>query len=302
LITAERRANGPFESFKDFVERIDLSVLNKRTIESLVKAGAFDSLGLARKGLFARYDEILDGVIARRRAEDMGQYSLFGSDEPAVSNGDIEIEQVEWDKMIKLGFEKEMLGLYVSDHPLFGIESALRAMAPVAISGLPEQDDRATVTIAGVVGSVNRRYTKGGEPILWAQVEDLAASVEVVCFPKVVHEFGPLIREDAILVVRGYVDRGMDDVKVIAQQIREPNLEAGQAVRLRVPAPTMSAELVGSLRAVLTQHPGSVPVFLHLAGSGQDTVVRLGQELLVEPRTALYAELRELLGTDAVMG
>ena len=302
LITAERRANGPFDSFKDFVERIDLSVLNKRTIESLVKAGAFDSLGLARKGLFARYDEILDGMIARRRAEDMGQYSLFGSDEPAVSNGDIEIEQVEWDKMIKLGFEKEMLGLYVSDHPLFGLEGALRAMAPVAISALSEQEDRAIVTIAGVVGSVNRRYTKAGEPILWAQVEDLAASVEVVCFPKVVHEFGPLIREDAILVVRGHVDRGMDDVKVIAQQIREPNLEVGQAVRLRVPAPTMSAELVGSLRAVLTQHPGSVPVFLHLAGSGQDTVVRLGQELLVEPRTALYAELRELLGTDAVMG
>jgi DNA polymerase III subunit alpha len=302
MITEERRKNGPYSSFQDFVERIDLAVLNKRTIDSLIKAGAFDSLGCPRKGLVAVYEAMLDAVITRRRAEDMGQFSLFGSEEPSMSATAVEIPDIEWEKLTKLGFEKEMLGLYVSDHPLFGIEEALRAMAPMPISSLAEQDERSTVTIAGIVASVTRRYSRNGEPILWAQIEDLAGSVEVVCFPRVVAEVGPLIREDAILVVRGRLDRGGDDVKVIAQQVREPSLEAAKAVRLRVPASTMSEALVGSLRTVLGHHPGPIPVYLHLAGSGPDTVVRLGSDLQVEQRTSLYAELRELLGSEAVLG
>jgi DNA polymerase III subunit alpha len=301
LIIGERTKNGPFASFQDFVDRIDLAVLNKRTIDSLIKAGAFDSLGCPRKGLIAVYEAMLDAVITRRRAEDMGQFSLFGVDEPSMSASAVEIPDIEWDKVTKLGFEKEMLGLYVSDHPLFGIEEALRAMAPMPVASLGEQEERSTVTIAGIVASVTRRYSRNGEPILWAQIEDLTGSVEVVCFPRVVAEVGPLIRDDAILVVRGRLDGGGDEPKVIAQQVREPNLEAGRAVRLRVPAPIMSEALVGDLRTVLGHHPGSVPVYLHLAGTGPDTVVRLGAELQVEPRTSLYAELRELLGSDAVL-
>jgi DNA polymerase III subunit alpha len=301
LITEERRKGGPYASFQDFIERIDLTVLNKRTIESLIKAGAFDSMGSPRKGLLAVCEQMIDAVIVRRRAEDMGQFSLFGSEEPAMVEGAVAIPDIEWDKMVKLGFEKEMLGLYVSDHPLFGLEEALRSLTSSPIAALSEQEDRATVTIAGIVGSVTRRYSRNGELILWAQVEDLSGSVEVVCFPKVVAEVGPLIRNDAILVVRGRLDQGSDEAKVIAQQVREPSLSVEQAVRLRVAAPSMSEELVGSLRAVLSHHPGEVPVFIHLAGGGGDTVVRLGGEYFVEPRTSLYAELRELLGSDAVL-
>jgi DNA polymerase III subunit alpha len=302
VVVAEREKNGPFSSFQDFIERIDLTVLNKRTIESLIKAGAFDSLGLPRRGLHSVYEQMLDAVITRRRAEDMGQFSLFGSDEPSMSPSAVEIPDVEWDKSTRLAFEKEMLGLYVSDHPLLGLEEMLRSLAPHPIASLGEREDRSTVTIGGVVGTVTRRYSRNGEPILWAQLEDLAGSVEVVCFPKVVAEMGPLVREDAILVVRGRLDRSGDDVKVIAQQVSEPSLDAPRAVRLRVPAPMMSADLVGDLRAVLGHHPGTVPVYLHMSGSGPDTVVRLGAEYAVEPRTALYAELRSLLGTDAVLG
>jgi DNA polymerase III subunit alpha len=301
LITEERRKNGPYASFQDFVSRIDLPVLNKRTIESLIKAGAFDSLGSPRKGLLAVYEQMLDAVILRRRAEDMGQFSLFGSEEPAMVSGTVEIPDIEWDKMIKLGFEKEMLGLYVSDHPLFGLEGALQSLTSSPIGSLSDQEDRSTVTVAGIVGSVTRRYSRSGDLMLWAQVEDLSGSVEVMFFPKIVADVGPLIRDDAILVVRGRLDRGSDDVKVIAQQVREPNLTLEKAVRLRVPAPSMSQDLVGNLRRVLSHHPGPVPVFLHLAGGAADTVVRLGGEYTVEPRVSLYAELRELLGSDAVL-
>ena len=301
MIAAERRKNGPFAGFQDFVDRVDLSVLNKRTVESLIKAGAFDATGAPRKGLLAVYEQVIDAVLSRRRAEEMGQYSLFGSDEPSVQAGVLEIPDMEWDKRTKLAFEKEMLGLYVSDHPLFGVEGALRPLITTTVPGLMEQSDGVTATIGGLVGPVTRRYTRNGELMLFFQMEDLEGAVEVVCFPRTVTEYGPLVRPDAVIVVTGRVDHRGDDVKLIAHSIREPELTAEQVVRLRVAAIRLSRDLVGRLRGVLANHPGTVPVYLHMRGDGDDTVVRLGPEYRVEPRTALYAELRELLGPESIL-
>ncbi len=301
LITTERDKNGAYESFQDFLDRVDMAALNKRTIESLIKAGAFDTTGAPRKGLMAVHDQMLEAVVARRRAEDMGQYSLFGSDEPSVRSGVVEIPEIEWDQRTKLAFEKEMLGLYVSDHPLLAVAASLRSLVSTAIPGLHEESDKAIVTVGGLVGSVSRRYTKKGETMLFFQLEDLEGSVEVVAFPRTVLEAGPLVRDDAVLVVSGRVDQRGDDTKLIAQRITEPDLSPERSVRLRVLAVLMSQELVAELKEVLTNHPGSTPVFVHLSGDGADTVVRLGAEHTVEPRTALYAELRELLGAGSVL-
>jgi len=301
LISQERRKNGPFSDFGDFVDRVDMSVLNKRTVESLIKAGAFDSMGIPRKGLITVYEQVLEAVVARRRNEDMGQFSLFGSDEPSVQGGVVEIPDVEWDKSTRLAFEKEMLGLYVSDHPLFGVEAALRSRVSTSIPGLFEEKDGATATVGGVVSAVTRRYTRNAELMLYFQLEDLEGGVEVVAFPRTVAEFGPLVRPDAVLVVTGRVDHRGDDVKMIAQQISEPDLSPERVVRLKVPAVRVSREMVGRLRGILSNHPGDAPVFLHMTGDGDDTVVRLGEEHMVEPRTALYAELRELLGPEAIL-
>jgi DNA polymerase-3 subunit alpha len=194
-----------------------------------------------------------------------------------------------------------MLGLYVSDHPLFGVEAALKARVSSSVPGLFEESDGATATVGGIVSAVTRRYTRNAELMLFFQLEDLEGAVEVVCFPRTVAEFGPLVRPDAVLVVTGRVDHRGDDVKLIGQQISEPLLDPQRVVRLRVPAVRMSRDLVGRLRSVLANHPGDAPVFLHMTGEGDDTVVRLGEEHLVEPRTALYAELRELLGPDSIL-
>ena len=301
LITEERKKNGTFESFQDFIERVDLSVLNKRTVESLIKAGAFDATGAPRKGLMAVYEQMIDAVVTRRRAEDMGQFSLFGSEETSTHPGAVEIPDFEWDKKIKLQFEKEMLGLYVSDHPLFGLEAALKTLATTSIPGLQEHGDGTSASIAGIVGSVTRRYTRSGELMLYFTLEDLEGSVEVVAFPRTVAEAGPLIRDDAVLVVAGRVDQRGDSLKFIAQRIHEPDIDTERVVRLRVPAQRMSVDLVNRLKEVLSNHPGPTPVFLHLQGKPADTVVRLGPEHTVEARTALYAELRALLGTDSVL-
>jgi DNA polymerase-3 subunit alpha len=301
LVTEERRKNGRYESFQDFIDRVDLSVLNKRTIESLIKAGAFDSTGAPRKGLMAIHEQMIEAVVTRRRAEDMGQFSLFGSEEPSTHSGAIEIPDMEWDKKVKLQFEKEMLGLYVSDHPLFGLETALKSLATTSIAGLEDHGDGSIASIAGIVSAVTRRYTRAGELMLYFTLEDLGGAVEVLAFPRTVAETGPLVRDDAVLVVAGRVDQRGDSLKFIAQRIHEPDIDSERVVRLRVAAHRMSATLVNGLKDVLSNHPGPTPVYLHLEGKPAEKVVRLGPEYTVEARTSLYAELRALLGSDSVL-
>jgi len=300
-IVIERTENGPFEDFADFVDRVDVSVLNKRTIESLIKAGAFDSLGHRRKGLFEVAHDTLDATISRRRAEEMGQYSLFGGASDEVEEVSLNVPDIEWDKKVKLGFEKEMLGLYVSDHPLLGVERTLEAMCSTSIPGLWDLSDKATATVGGIIGSLNIRYTKAGDPMYFFTFEDLRGSVEVVCFARTVAEYGPMIREDAVLVVTGRVDHRGDDIKLIAQQIREPRFDAESVVRLRIPASRMSRKGVEELRAILENHPGNAAVYLHMTSDGGERMIELGNEHRVEPRSALFAELRERFGPSVVL-
>jgi DNA polymerase-3 subunit alpha len=297
---AEARRDGPFESFVDFVNRVDVSALNKRTVESLIKAGAFDALGHTRKGLTLVHELILDATMVRRRNEEMGQYSLFG-EEAGVEEHDYEIPDQEWSQKIKLAFEKEMLGLYVSDHPLLSLGASLAAATTATIVELEEMSDRSSVTIGGIVGGITRRWTKNGEPMLFFQLEDLEASVEVIVFPKTVHDFGPLIAEDAVLVVAGHLDHRGDDIKLVAREIKELVVRDDSTVRLAVPAQRLTPEVVAGLKTILKNHPGAATVFLNLSDDGSTKVLRLGDDHKVEPRSALFAELKELLGPRAIL-
>jgi DNA polymerase-3 subunit alpha len=300
LIVEERSATGDFTDFFDFIDRIDIQVLNKRTIESMIKAGAFDSMGHTRRGLIEVCHQIVDTTLDRRRAEEAGQYSLFGGGDSEVTDVPRDVADHEWDKKVRLAFEKEMLGLYISDHPLLGIDKMLAQMTDTPIPGLWDRDDRSQATIAGVIGSINRRYTRKGDPMVYFSVEDLQGSVEAVAFPKTVAEHGPMIREDAIVVMRGRVDHRGDDVKFIVQSITEPEMTEDLTVRVRVSASRLSTSVVENLKLVLTNHPGSAPVFIHMTSDGGEKVLRVGAEHNVEPRSALFAELRELLGPSSV--
>ncbi len=231
----------------------------------------------------------------------MGQFSLFGSDDLAGDGQGESFLQDEWDKKIRLGFEKEMLGLFVSDHPLFGVESQLRAATTATVGSLREMSDGSIVTIGGLVGAIARRYTKDGKLMLFFQLEDLESSVEVLGFPGVVEEHGGLIREDAVVLVTGRVDQRGDETKFVARSLAEPRLDAESEVRVEVPARILSPEMVKRLKHVLVNHPGPAPVVLHLHSDNGHKVVKLGDDHRVEPRSALYAELRELFGQKAVL-
>jgi len=318
-IVAEREADGPFADLYDFCRRVDPVVLNKRTMESLVKSGAFDSLGCPRQGLCLVFEEIVDRTLERRREEQAGISTLFstleGFGEPdagetPVGYGDprVPIPDTEFAKTQRLAFEKEMLGLYVSDHPLRGFEAALSRLTDCSIAELKELDDGPSDgsgrdgqvrTVGGVVTGLVRRYTKRGELMATFVLEDLRASIEVFVFPKVMQEIGALLADDAVFVVRGRVDTRDDQVKLVCMEAHRPQLAADGVGELRVELPlgVLTDAVVDRLKQLLSEHPGDEPVFLHV---GQ-TVLRLPGEFNVDSRRGLLGELRMLLGPSVVV-
>ncbi|MCI0424595.1 MAG: DNA polymerase III subunit alpha [Actinobacteria bacterium] len=297
----EARRDHPYTGFSDFIDRVETAVLNKRTIESLIKAGAFDATGETRKGLMLIHEQALDAVLERRRNEEMGQYSLFSGEETAVRAGELTIPTSEWATKTKLAFEKEMLGLYVSDHPLLGVGGALAATTTHHIADLAELADRSPITVGGIVGGISRRWTRNGDPMLFFQLEDLEGSTECIAFPRTVHDYGPLIVEDALLVITGTLDHRGDDVKVVAREMKELEVRDETVVRLGVPAGRLTPEVVSTLKGILHNHPGPIPVYLHMTDNGDTKVLRLSDDHCVEPRSALFAELKELLGPRAIL-
>jgi DNA polymerase-3 subunit alpha len=302
LMVDEREQGGPFSDFYDFCERVDQSVLNKRTVESLIKAGAFDSLGHPRRGLLAVFEQIIDRTLARRRERDMGVMSLFGelADVGAAFDERIPIPDLEFDKTQRLAFEKEMLGLYVSDHPLMGAEAALRRQTDCTVDELREADDGAVKVCGGVVTALQRKWTKRGELMAVFLLEDLKSAIEVMVFPKTMTDHGHKLADDAVVRVKGRVDKREDQPKLVAMEIElfEGLSESAPPLRVRVPAGAVSPQLVARLKGLLAEHPGDSYVFLHL---GDEQVVRLPDQFRVDAARGLVGELRVLLGADAVI-
>ncbi len=307
-ITACRKANSGFTEFADYLRKVDAMACNKRTVEALIKAGAFDSLGHHRKGLIQVYEGAIDAVLSTKRAEAIGQFDLFGfgGDEPGSSGLEdmfaVRVPEGEWDKSVLLNFEREMLGLYVSDHPLLGVEHILRSEAEVSIADLQTEvvKDGERVTVAGILSSVTRRVTKDGKQ--WAQVvlEDLEGSVEVLFFPASYAQVGLQIAEDAIVVITGRVDAREDTIRIIGSDLSLPDLTKGMdgPLRLVMNQQQCRQAIVENLKEILRSHPGMTPVEIQLT-FGQ----RLRTELpdyRVTPSQGLMGDIKALLGPNAI--
>jgi DNA polymerase-3 subunit alpha len=313
-IVAAREKHGRFTDFGDFMDAVPAVVCNKRVIESLVKAGAFDSFGYARRSLAAVHEEVVDAVVLRKRNEAIGQFDLFAdAADDAAGDGDgsgsVEVSVVdlpEWDKAIKLGYEREMLGLYVSDHPLMGLESLLATMTDRPVAGLMDETavpSGAVVTIGGLASGIQRRVTKKGDTWAVVTLEDLEASIEVMVFPAMYAQVGARLAQDAVLVVKGRVDRRDEGLQVIAMEVTEPDLSQARLgpVVLALPAARCTPPMVASLREVLASHPGTTQVQLRLEGRGRTTVMRLDDGFRVAPSPALMGDLKALLGPGCLV-
>ncbi|MGO1385110.1 MAG: DNA polymerase III subunit alpha [Arachnia sp.] len=307
--TNERATQSRATDFHDFLDKAPLLICNKRVIESLVKAGAFDEMGHTRRGLLTIHEGAVDGIIDVKKNAENGQDDLFG----AGFGGDGADEGMEravvpavdeWDRRTKLAFEREMLGLYVSDHPLNGLEHVLAANGNHSVSAVAALDGyRGETTVCGLITSVNRRVNKKGAFYANIVLEDLAASIEVTIFPRVYDAVAMHLAPDTIVAVRGVVEGGDDRARMRAVDLVAPHVNLdGEAppVVLTLPAVRCTPGIVANIKAILTGYPGSAEVHLQLRNGQRITTFKLGDGFKVSPTSPLFADLKAVLGPSAV--
>ena len=308
-VVAAREEKGAFTSFTDFLDKVPAVVCNKRTIESLIKAGAFDSLGHTRRSLLLVHEQAVDAVIDVKRKEATGQFDLFadlGGDAETGSGIAVTIPDLpDWDKKQRLAFEREMLGLYVSDHPLSGLEHVLAAAADVSIATLNADEarpDGSTVVVAGLVTSLQRKMSKQGNPWAAVTLEDLEGSVEIMFFGETYLAYSTVLAEDAVLVVRGRVRRRDETMQLQAMEVTIPDTSAvaDAPVVVHLAEARCTPPVVERLREVLSTHPGVTEVHLRLTSPGRAVVMRLDDGLRVERSPSLYGDLKALLGPSCL--
>ncbi len=312
-IVETRTEKGRFADFNDFMDKVPALVCNKRVIESLVKAGAFDDMKHKRRALVAVHESAVDPYVDIKRNEAIGQDSLFagleGLDGGGGSSFGISVtvpDLEEWDKMTLLGHEREMLGLYVSDHPLLGLEHVLSQGTDCTIGQLLLDEDRpdgSYVTISGLVTSVQRKITKKGDSWAIVQLEDLDGGIEVLMFPSTYQLASTYLTEDAIITVRGSLSRDKDTPAVRAQEVTVPDLSEGPTgpVVIKLPSTRCTPPVVEKLTEVLRTHPGMTEVHLQLLARDSTQVLRLPSHR-VAPTPALFADLKHLLGPGCLSG
>ncbi|MGI8700981.1 MAG: DNA polymerase III subunit alpha [Nocardioidaceae bacterium] len=303
-LVAARATEGKFTDFGDFMTKVPVAVCNKRVLESLCKAGAFDSLGYTRRSLVAVHTEYVDQYLDLKRNEAIGQDSLFGGLEEDFSSVSVTVPALqEWDKRTLLAFERDMLGLYVSDHPLSGLETVLSAARDVSIGQLvtdESREDDSVVTVAGLVTAVTRKTTKKGDLYAVVTLEDLEGAVNVMVFPRDYQQSSTLLVEDSIVTITARVKRGRDEaLELVGGDISALDLARGRSdlpVVIALPAVRVTAPVVEQLKDVLATHPGAAEVHLKLHSAGRVTIMRLDERLRVAPTPSLIADLKALLG------
>ena len=302
-VKAARESKGAFTSFGDFLAKVDANVCNKKTIESLIKAGAFDSLQHPRKGLMAIHLEAIDSVIETKRAEAIGQFDLFGGDSMTeVAGLEIEIPATEWDKSTLLTFEREMLGLYVSDHPLLGVEHVLRSHTDMSISQLLEDGPQdGMVTIGGLITGIQRKVSRQGASWAVVNVEDLEGAIEVLFFANTYNQYALSLTEDRVVVVRGRFSRTDEQVRFTALEMKMPDISAAPTgpLLISLPAAQVTPPIVERMKEILRSHPGKREVHLQVIDQQKSTTLKI--DALVTSSPSLSADLKAILGPDCLV-
>ena len=307
-ITRNRDEKGRFESFGDFLAKVDATVCNKKTIESLIKAGAFDSLGHSRQGLMSVYLEAIDSVSEVKRAEAIGQFDLFGGNAQVtsgVAGVALDIPKQEWEKSLLLAYEREMLGLYVSDHPLLGVEHVLRNARDITISQLLDDSvgHESVFTIAGLITNVQRKVSRQGSTWAIVTLEDLEGSVDVLFFSNSYQQHALNLIEDRIVSIRGRVDKREETLRITAIDLSIPDVNQAPIgpYIIRVEAERCTPPVVDRMKEILRSHPGTREVHLRIEGGIKETTFRLDDGLRVTASPSLSADLKTILGPNCLV-
>jgi DNA polymerase III subunit alpha len=326
-IKAARDDGGPFQSIWDFCARVDPRAVNKRAIEALVKCGAFGSTGDSRKGMLGVLEQAQGAGQKAQLDAQIGQGSIFdlamGGDggggaaaSPFATPAYPPIPGEEFDQAELLAIEKESIGLFISAHPLKEVREALREAVDFPLADLPGKRDGDWVTAGGIITAAKKIRTKKGDPMMFATLDDLEGSIEVLIFGKALEEYGGDLGVDEVVLVRGRVDHGDKGTSLIAQTVErfEPTpeeVEEAKAAAARAPAAPqplhvmldaarLPASVIDELKHVFGNHTGETDVVLDIHTSAGPRTLRLGEGYRVAPTPSLRAELEHILGPAAV--
>jgi DNA polymerase III subunit alpha len=303
-IIAAREEGGHFTSIWDFCERVDPQLVNKRALESLVKCGALDSTGATRRGMWEALEPALSWGGKQQADRLAGQSSIFDlGDEPAESRPrhHAPLATEEWEKSERLGFEKESLGLYVSEHPLDSVKASLRKKTDCPIAELERRRDGEVVTVGGIVGALKSLTTKKGDPMVFMRLDDLSGSVETVVFNSVYAASRDFLEADRVLVLKGRVDHKEGETKLIAIEVVPFEATPDRSeICLKVDARKAPAGLVRDLAELLREYPGDAKVLAAIETSAGPVTLAFGPDFRVRPVPDFFAEVKSLLGEAAV--
>src|SRR3990170_2135411 len=305
-IVEARGKSGAFSSLWEFTERVDPQLVNKRALESLVKAGGLDSLGASRKGMLDALEQALD-IGAQKHADRLsGQSSIFdldlGSEGAPIERHHPAIGTDEYERSELLRLEKETLGLWLSEHPLANVRDQLRRKTDCPLAEIERKRDGDVVTVGGIVSSLKQLTTKRGDPMVFLRLDDLTGSCEVVVFNSVYASSRELCEQDRVLVVKARVDHKEGETKLIAMEVNAfEAVRAPSEVRLKIDARVAPAGVLRELGHVVRDYPGEATVLLALETSTGPRTLELGSDYRVQPVPDFFAEVKALLGEAAVL-
>ncbi|MCF6290801.1 MAG: DNA polymerase III subunit alpha [Desulfobacterales bacterium] len=307
-IIEERAREGAFQSLADFCSRVDLRRVNRRVIESLIKAGAFDSLKGKRAQFFAILDQALEQAQAAQRDRLSGQISLFTvmetSDSPGVTAIDLP-DIPEWNEQDRLAFEKETVGFYITGHPLDNFRDEIKAVTDLEIIGLAEISDSQPVRIGGLIRELKEHKSKKGDRMGFITLEDIAGTIEVVVFPEVFARSVHLFRSDTPLIVQGTVKKDERGNKIIADSIDTLEEARGKytaGARIIIHPEQASRPKLTELKKLFYRFHGSCPVLLtiHYPGRGEVDIT-VPEDFTIKPCSGFSSEVNSILGYRAIL-
>ncbi|MET8680022.1 DNA polymerase III subunit alpha [Streptomyces sp. NPDC004647] len=309
-VIAGRKTGGKYSDFADFLHRVDIPALNKRAVDSLIRGGAFDSLGHTRKGLAAVHEDAVDAVIPVKRAASFGQDDLFAEMAPEDGQGpvfglDLRIDETEWPRKQLLSIEREMLGLYVSAHPLDGAERILdsnrdSSIAELLGSGRTSGD----VKLAGLITGITRKITKQGNAWAIVNLADRDGSIEVLFFPAVYQLVQHALIEDSVIAVRGRIEDRDGSLNIHGRELAVIDVSAAERggrppVQLAIPHHRVTEPAIAELKRILHAHPGDSPVHLRVRGFEKTTVYALADHVNAD---SIASDIKGSFGPEAWQG
>ena len=308
-VLAIRAESGPFKSFFDFCRRVDLHKVNKRMLEGLIKTGAFDSTGAKRAQLMAVMDQAVEDGAAAQRERDLGQTSIFGDEHSGPDTSATLATPplppiAEWDQALRLKYERELTGFYITAHPLTRYEATLKALSTATTVGLSDVSDGKEVRICGIIASVKSMITKKGDRMAYLNVEDLHGTVEVIAFPDLFKTAGELIAPERLVRITGTIDRGDKGTKlrgVKIEPLADVQTQSIKRVQIRLSNPTETTEQLPKLRDIFTRYPGSTTVSLTFSmGNALEADTVPLPNHTISPSEYFVADVEEVLGKGAL--